>query len=80
MLQTLEELHDYTIDAADCVIGLVKGLFPDDESRLLIPNPYSNCPAAGWSVTLHLIFGAVLGWVYGRSGASQDVSMSRARA
>jgi len=31
------------------------------------------------TLVLHLIFGAVLGWVYGRSGASQDVSMSRAR-
>jgi len=29
---------------------------------------------------LHLIFGAVLGWVYGRTGASQGVSISRARA
>jgi len=32
------------------------------------------------TLVLHLIFGAVLGWVYGRSAASQDVSISRARA
>ncbi|MEO5881752.1 MAG: DUF6789 family protein [Caldimonas sp.] len=32
------------------------------------------------TLVLHLIFGAVLGWVYGRSRATQDVSMSRARA
>ena len=32
------------------------------------------------TLVLHLIFGAVLGWVYGRSGASRDVSISRARA
>jgi len=32
------------------------------------------------TLVLHLIFGGVLGWVYGRSGASQDLSMSRARA
>ena len=32
------------------------------------------------TLVLHLIFGAVLGWVYGRSAASQGVSISRARA
>ena len=32
------------------------------------------------ALALHLIFGAVLGWVYGRSRATQDMSMSRARA
>jgi len=32
------------------------------------------------TLVLHLIFGAVLGWVYGRSEASRDVSNSRARA
>jgi uncharacterized membrane protein YagU involved in acid resistance len=32
------------------------------------------------TLVLHLIFGAVLGWVYGRAAASQDVSISRARA
>jgi len=32
------------------------------------------------TLVLHLIFGAVLGWVYGRSAASQDVSISPARA
>jgi len=32
------------------------------------------------TLVLHLIFGAVLGWVYGRSAASQDVSISWARA
>lgn len=32
------------------------------------------------TLVLHLIFGAVLGWVYGRSVMTQDVSMSRARA
>jgi len=32
------------------------------------------------TLMLHLIFGAVLGWVYGRSAASQDASISRARA
>lgn len=32
------------------------------------------------TLVLHLIFGAVLGWVYGRSATSQDVSISRARA
>ena len=32
------------------------------------------------TLVLHLIFGGVLGLVYGRSGASQDLSMSRARA
>jgi hypothetical protein len=32
------------------------------------------------TLVLHLIFGAVLGWFYGRSTARQDVSMSRARA
>jgi len=36
--------------------------------------------AAVMTLMLHLIFGAVLGWVYGRSGVSQDVSISRARA
>ncbi len=32
------------------------------------------------TLVLHLIFGAVLGWVYGRSRATQDMSISRARA
>jgi len=32
------------------------------------------------TLVLHLIFGAVLGWVYGRSAAPRDVSISRARA
>jgi len=32
------------------------------------------------TLMLHLIFGAVLGWVYGRSATSQDVSISPARA
>jgi hypothetical protein len=32
------------------------------------------------TLVLHLIFGAVLGWVYGRSIGTQDVSLSRARA
>ena len=32
------------------------------------------------TLVLHIIFGAVLGWVYGRSAASQDVSISPARA
>ncbi len=32
------------------------------------------------TLVLHLFFGAVLGWVYGRTAASRDVSMSRARA
>jgi len=32
------------------------------------------------TLVLHLIFGAVLGWIYGRSAASQDVSISRPRA
>jgi uncharacterized membrane protein YagU involved in acid resistance len=32
------------------------------------------------TLVLHLIFGAVLGGVYGRAAASQDVSISRARA
>jgi len=32
------------------------------------------------TLVLHVIFGAVLGWVYGRSAASQDVSISPARA
>ncbi len=32
------------------------------------------------TLVLHLIFGAVLGWVYGRSRATQDMPMSRARA
>ncbi len=31
------------------------------------------------ALVLHLIFGAVLGWVYGRSIATQPVSMSHAR-
>ena len=31
------------------------------------------------TLVLHLIFGAVLGWVYGRSIGTQDVSMSPAR-
>jgi len=32
------------------------------------------------TLVLHLIFDAVLGWVYGRSGSSQDVSISWCRA
>jgi len=32
------------------------------------------------TLVLHLIFGAVLGWVYGRSAAPRDLSISRARA
>lgn len=32
------------------------------------------------TLVLHLIFGTVLGWVYGRRGVSQDVSMQRAHA
>lgn len=32
------------------------------------------------TLVLHLIFGAVLGWVYDRTAASQDLSISRARA
>ena len=32
------------------------------------------------TLVLHLIFGAVLGWVYGRSAAPRDASISRARA
>jgi hypothetical protein len=32
------------------------------------------------TLVLHLIFGAVLGWVYGRSAVSPDESGSRARA
>jgi MFS-type transporter involved in bile tolerance (Atg22 family) len=32
------------------------------------------------TLVLHLIFGAVLGWVYGRSAVSQDMSGSRAHA
>jgi len=32
------------------------------------------------TLMLHLIFGAVLGWVYGRSGAAQGASISRVRA
>jgi hypothetical protein len=32
------------------------------------------------TLVLHLIFGAVLGWVYGRSATARDVSVSRARA
>jgi hypothetical protein len=32
------------------------------------------------TLVLHLIFGAVLGWVYGRSIGTQDLSTSRARA
>ena len=31
------------------------------------------------TLVLHLIFGAVLGWAYGRSGASPEASTSRAR-
>ncbi len=36
--------------------------------------------ASVMTLVLHLIFGAVLGWVYGRSPALQDMSFSRARA
>ena len=37
--------------------------------------------AAVTTLVLHLIFGAALGWVYGRFGATQDMaSMPRARA
>ena len=36
--------------------------------------------SAMMTLVLHLIFGAVLGWVYGRSVTTQAVSMSRARA
>lgn len=36
--------------------------------------------AAMMTLVLHVIFGAVLGWAYGRSIATQDVSMSRVRA
>ena len=32
------------------------------------------------TLVLHLIFGAVLGWVYGRSAATHESSVSRARA
>ncbi|MEO6897543.1 MAG: DUF6789 family protein [Caldimonas sp.] len=32
------------------------------------------------TLILHLIFGAVLGWVYGRSRGTEDLSASRARA
>ena len=32
------------------------------------------------TLVLHLIFGAVLGWVYGRSATPRDESISRARA
>ncbi|CDS51578.1 hypothetical protein [Polaromonas sp. CG9_12] len=34
--------------------------------------------ASMMTLVLHLVFGAVLGWVYGRSVASRDVSNSRA--
>ena len=36
--------------------------------------------ASVMTLVLHLIFGAVLGWVYGRTVASRDVSISGARA
>jgi len=36
--------------------------------------------ASMMTLVLHLIFGAVLGWVYGRSAASRDVSNSRSHA
>jgi len=32
------------------------------------------------TLVLHLIFGAVLGWVYGQSAVSREPSISRARA
>jgi hypothetical protein len=36
--------------------------------------------ASMMTLVLHLIFGAVLGWVYSRSAASENVSNSRAHA